>query len=86
MGYFANSSEAIVYQETYCENCVHGQGEDGPEGCPVMEAHFLFGYDLCNKKEHPGKIMLDMLIPRGKKASNKECIMFVAPLPSESGS
>jgi len=38
-------------------------------------AHSLYSYELCNEKEHPGKIILDLLIPIGK-IDNKKCAMF----------
>ena len=74
MGYFANGTEGLIYEERYCARCVH---DDGEKGCPVMHAHMLFAYDLCNEKEHPGKAMLDMLIPVSKDGcGNQQCAMF----------
>jgi len=69
MAYFANGTAGIDFEQRYCSRCVHMGPEDGP-GCPVWAAHLLFSYQLCNAKEDPGKIILDMLIPG-------ECAMFV---------
>lgn len=68
MGYFSNGTEGRMFEEAWCSRCVHsdisGDREPGVDpACPVWMAHLLFAYDLCNEKEHPGKIILDMLIP-----------------------
>lgn len=72
MGYFSNGTEGDMFEATYCNKCVH---EDDEKGCPVMLAHILYSYDLCNETKHPGKVMLDMLIPRDGPW-NKQCAMF----------
>lgn len=72
MGYFANGTEGDMFEAQNCNKCVH---EDDEKGCPVMLAHLLYSYELCNAKDHPGKHMLDMLIPR-KGAWNERCAMF----------
>lgn len=74
MGYFANGTEGDMFEARQCARCVH---EDPDKGCPVFLAHVLYAYELCNQKEHPGKVMLDMLIPR-KGAHNDDCAMFHA--------
>jgi hypothetical protein len=90
MGYFSNGTEGAIYESTFCRRCVHYDhklGEDKP--CPVWMAHFLYAYELCNEEEHPGKVMLDMLIPREEPGlnGNGRCRMFVQdpakePLPA----
>jgi hypothetical protein len=72
MGYFANGTEGDMFEASQCAKCVHDNDETG---CPVMLAHVLYSYVLCNEKEHPGKVILDMLIPR-KGAYNEDCAMF----------
>ena len=73
MGYFANGTEGLMYEEDYCAKCAH------VDGCPVWDAHLLFSYDLCNEQKHPGKVILDMLIPPMKdRPGNKRCTMFIA--------
>ncbi len=80
MGYFANGTEGTFYEERYCNRCVH-EDADG-KGCAVMLAHILYAYQLCNEDDHPGKHMLDMLIPPSKDGlGNDQCSMFAA-LPS----
>lgn len=76
MGYFSNGTEGDMFEARYCNRCVH---EDDEKGCPVMLAHVLYSYELCNEKEHPGKVMLDMLIPREREpgyCGNAQCAMF----------
>jgi hypothetical protein len=75
MAYFSNGTEGMMYEERWCNRCHH---EDDERGCPVMLAHLLYAYDLCNKKSDPGKVMLDMLIPMDAKGLYPEkCSMFV---------
>lgn len=88
MGYFANGTEGELFEEQWCSRCVHSDVSPGKEpgvdpGCPVIMAHQLFGYELCNEEKHPGKVILDMLIPiKTVKASDgydvpvNECAMF----------
>ncbi len=71
MGYFSNGTEGEMYQERWCSRCVR----DKEEGCPVWIAHLLYSYQLCNSPEDPGKVMLDMLIPR-EGIYNGQCAMF----------
>lgn len=78
MGYFSNGTEGMMYEEQYCSRCVH-QDADGA-GCPVWNLHLDYSYELCNDKQHPGKVMLDTLIPPDKQhpAFNGQCAMFHA--------
>ena len=89
MGYFANGTEGAMFEEANCSRCVHsdisGDREIGAHPpCPVWMAHMLFAYELCNEKEHPGKVILDMLIPNerpiasdGRPAGpHQDCAMF----------
>jgi hypothetical protein len=88
MGYFPNGTEGMMFEEAWCANCVHSDisgdreiGVDPP--CPVWLAHSLYAYELCNEKEHPGKVILDLLIEQkeitasdGFKVFPNECRMF----------
>lgn len=67
MAYFPNGTAAEDFRNDNCDMCAH----DKDESCPVWGAHFLYAYELCNSKA-PGKAILDMLIPEGKR-----CAMFV---------
>ena len=71
MGYFPNGSSGDRYEQEWCENCLHGQGEEGND-CAVLVAHALRNYDDCNDKESP----LHVLIPRDKYGGNLKCEMF----------
>lgn len=85
MGYFSNGTEGMAFQERYCFHCRNWRDlEDGRgEGCPIWDAHLLYSYELCNS-ETPGKVILDMLIPRtlikasdGLPVPDNECAMFL---------
>ena len=74
MGYFSNMTEAEIWQRDNCNKCAHWK--DG--GCPVDDAHMLFNYELCNAGTHPGKVILDLLIPRSRDDGfNEKCAMFI---------
>ncbi|MDR6818453.1 hypothetical protein J2X76_003630 [Neorhizobium sp. 2083] len=66
MAYFSNGTEGMMYEEKFCDRCLH------QEGCPVWDAHLLYSYRDCNDE---GSI-LHMLIPRDG-AGNARCRMFV---------
>ncbi len=88
MGYFSNGTEGQMFEEKWCANCRHSDISGGREigvdpPCPVWMAHSLYAYDLCNKNEDPGKVILDMLIPRKMITASdgiglpvNECAMF----------
>lgn len=85
MGYFANGTEGAIFEERVCSRCVHYDREPGVDKpCPVWMAHLLYAYDLCNEKEHPGKVILDMLIPEERPVASDglvggpvlDCAMF----------
>lgn len=73
MGYFSNGTEGQMYEEEYCDKCVHYQG------CPVWTAHLIYNYSDVNAphQESPSRAILDMLIPRSKEGCyNDRCNMF----------
>lgn len=74
MGYFSNGTEGEIYEEEYCNNCLHQPSDEG--NCAVLEAHELYNYDECNKPDS----ILHILIPR-KGIYNDKCRMFL-PSPS----
>ena len=80
MGYFSNGTEGMMYEERYCDRCIHQGPIDGP-GCAVMLAHNLFNYKECNKKDS----ILHLLIPRSKDGWNEQCSMFVETKEGKSG-
>lgn len=70
MGYFSNGTEGEIYQERYCDRCIH----DHNESCPVWSAHLLYNYDDCNND----KSILHLLIPLSKDGlGNKQCRLFL---------
>lgn len=69
MGYFSNSTEGAFYEDKYCQHCVHYHPD---YSCPCLEAHALWNYDECNKKNS----ILHKMIPRDK-TGNQKCIFFV---------
>ncbi|WP_257541213.1 hypothetical protein [Sphingobium sp. CFD-1] len=78
MGYFSNATEGDFWEAENCAHCVHNKpGQDDPM-CPVMLAHMTYAYELCNAESHPGKVILDWLIPRNKSGvGNARCAMLV---------
>ncbi len=77
MGYFSNATEFECWAANNCDRCAHWPQDDDAPGCPVDMAHNLFNYELCNEDGHPGKVILDMLIPRSKDGlGNERCAMF----------
>lgn len=80
MGYFANGTEAEIFQDEFCEGCAHWKldEESDSHGCPVFDAHFLFQRDQLNsegKKEGPVAGILSLLIAE-KDGLRNECQMF----------
>ncbi len=69
MGYFSNGTEGMEYQTEYCDKCAHMHPE---HGCPCDDAHELWNYEECNKKDS----ILHKMIPRNKDARNEKCIFF----------
>jgi len=68
VGYFSNGTEGMMYEEEWCNKCLHR------EGCPIWMAHMIHNYDECNNKES----ILHMLIPiEDNGVGNKKCAMFV---------
>lgn len=77
MGYFPNATAWEYWAADNCFKCAHWPKDDDSPGCPVEMAHMLYSYDLCNETDHPGKVILDMLIPRMKDdCGNEKCAMF----------
>lgn len=77
MGYFPNMTAWEFWAADNCFRCVHWPKDDDAPGCPVEMAHTLYSYELCNEKDNPGKVILDMLIPVSKGGvGNDRCAMF----------
>lgn len=78
MAYFPNGTAGEAYEAQWCSKCIHGENYRPSDGkaCPIWDAHMLYSYDLCNKTDDPGKVMLDMLIPVDGVYAG-ECRMFV---------
>ncbi len=68
MGYFPNGTSGMMYEEEYCNRCVHQE-----KPCAVWNLHMNHNYEECNKKES----YLHYLIPRDKDGFNKKCTMFI---------
>jgi len=64
MGYFPNGTSGQIFEEEFCDHCLHNEG-----ACPVWTAHMIYNYDECN---NPNSI-LHMLIPKDCST----CNMFV---------
>ena len=66
MGYFSNGIEGMMYEEKYCQKCIHY------EDCIIWQLHFDHNYEECNKEDS----FLHELIPR-KDLGNDKCRMFI---------
>ena len=67
MGSFSNGIHGDVYEEMYCQRCVH---EDEENIRPVFTYHLM-----CNREpEH--EPYLEMFIPT-KDCHNEQCTMFI---------
>jgi hypothetical protein len=79
MAYFSNGTEGMMYEEQYCERCVHyidrGAGSDS---CPIWELHFHYNYDQSGKSKAAKAIkhFLDELIPTRADGFAGECNLF----------
>jgi hypothetical protein len=79
MAYFPNGTSHDLFAEHWCERCVHWPEDDESPLCVVETAHFLYNYELCNKKDDPGKVILEMLIPMEETPVGSfagKCAMF----------
>lgn len=78
MGYFSNATENDLYQEQWCNRCIHRGPDDGP-GCPIMGVHFLYNYEQYKRgNETIRDILQDLIPPEG--VGNGQCKMFVQEL------
>ena len=68
MGYFSNGTEGCMYEERYCEKCMHY------EECAVLIAHMLFNYDQHDNEQL--KEALNVFIPMSD-GFNDKCNMFI---------
>lgn len=77
MAYFSNGEEGDRFYMLWCSRCIHGEdpGEYMETSCPVWLSHILYAYELANKEDDPGKVILDMLIPMDGVFQGK-CAMF----------
>jgi hypothetical protein len=82
MGYFANGTEGLMFEEANCVRCIHSDHREGKEfgdkdnpACPVWMAHLMFAYEECNSASN-AKTILDMLIQPTENFGN-ECQMFI---------
>lgn len=74
MAYFSNGTEGMIYEETYCQHCIHY------DHCPILNEHFLHNYS--DDIKH--RAVLDWLIPRKKDgAGNEKCTMFYKGTPEK---
>ena len=73
MAYFPNMTSWEMWAADNCFRCAHWPKHKTASPCPVEMAHNLYSYELCNDKEHPGKVILDMLIPPTKDGCGARC-------------
>lgn len=77
MGYFSNGTEALLYEEMYCEQCLHNRGE---HLCAVMQAHWdcaSYPKSQFHVDGSPERMVLDTFIPLDVDGINQECTMLM---------
>jgi len=75
MGYFANSTEASMFCETYCVRCQNFIAYT-EKLCLIWELHYEYNYKLCNSKSLAKKF-LDLMIDNSSNDIRKwKCAMF----------
>ena len=68
IAYFPNGTAGDLYQEQYCNRCIHDRESD----CPIWSAHLLF-----NSGDDANRRVLDFLIPMSEDGLDAaECRMF----------
>ena len=81
MAYFSNGAEGEMYEERYCNRCIHGPEYDSvpPVDCPILTLHSVWNYDAIDKNRNgrDKKYALEMFIPTGKNGFAERCKMFV---------
>jgi hypothetical protein len=86
MAYFSNGTEGLMYEEKYCNNCVHFTDAGGEVyACAVLELHYEFNYEQGGKTKLGKAIkqVLETLIPTKKDGLfADECKMFVRTNPA----
>ena len=70
MAYFPNGTSGRMYQDKWCNNCLHWPQDPEDGGCDVWFAHLLHNY------EGAARGVLDTLIPE-KDGEPQECSMFL---------
>lgn len=76
MGYFANGTEGMSYQDHYCQKCENWTAREGDSGvgCPIIDMHMIDNYELCNVEDN----YLNKLIPISENGLyNEKCVMFL---------
>jgi hypothetical protein len=78
MAYFPNGTSSMMYEEEYCDHCVHQYGPDGNGGCQIWWLHLVHNDAAGNDKNH----YLHKLIPNTKDSLGAEkCTMFFQKAP-----
>jgi hypothetical protein len=80
MAYFPNGTSGMIYEDEYCDNCIHFEDEKGVYACAVLELHYEFNYEQGGKTKLSKAIkqVLETLIPTKEDGIFPgECKMFV---------
>lgn len=72
MAYFPNGTSGQMYQEKYCDNCIHDKKND----CPILLLHLLWNYE--QQEDETKRRTLEAFIPSTEDGLGAEkCKMFV---------
>lgn len=75
MAYFSNGTEGMIWEEQWCNRCVHNKDPEEDGGCVVLFVHLLHNYDQTDNEALES--VLGCLIPTNEDGFAGECKMFI---------
>lgn len=74
--YFSNGQHGDLYEEKWCNRCIHQGDDEQGESCPVWMLHFMWNDEWHD--DETKRAALDWFIPRRQGEDFPECAMFVS--------
>lgn len=74
--YFANGTHGELYEEKWCNRCIHQGNHLEGESCPIWILHLLWNDE--QHKDEVKRAALDQFIPRSKGEDFPLCAMFAS--------
>lgn len=75
MAYFPNGTSGMIYEDEWCDRCVHQPTEDDAPMCPIWFAHTVWNYEAVKQTE--AKMLLEAMIPTKENGFPDKCRMFI---------